>query len=203
MKSFDIYSKAYGGQQGESLFHTPLLPAHNKKSAETFYNRVSEIANYIFSFNDDRILVIHGALLIESSIDDLMGEIMIKYSNKDFNFSVKIKLAKALSIIPSHLLDSADNIRQTRNDFAHKLDLKDLSKDPSKVRIARQHVKKMLKEDINGMSDTEVFQNLILNTAAGIQVYRPGLQLLNVTIRSAEFLRQLEEKAIYFDKLGK
>ena len=51
----------------------------------------------------------------------------------DFPFSMKIKIADALRLIPSRILTSCDLMRKVRNEFVHNLELQSFSQLDTKL----------------------------------------------------------------------
>lgn len=107
------------GKPGESLFHRSFINLGRE-------NELPELFKKVEGMNDDRLLAITSALIVENRIDKMLAAFLPGYSrqlesNADFSFSMKISLLKALNFIPPLILSAADCIRKTRNEFAHQL----------------------------------------------------------------------------------
>lgn len=110
----------WSGKEGESLFTKPLLRFFKENPLPELYRKTG-------SLNDDRLLAIVTALIIEDRIDAALGSFLPKYrkltENTDFTFSLKIALCEALGQIPPSILNAANTLRKIRNEFAHNLDI--------------------------------------------------------------------------------
>ena len=89
-----------------------------------------EIAKHFHMLDDDRLIALIGALIVENAVEAYLSAAMLGYKkelsgSKDFFFSWKIAVAKSLRFCPTKILTCADVIRQIRNEFAHNLGIKD------------------------------------------------------------------------------
>jgi len=90
---------------------------------------------------DDRLLTLVGALCVESALDKLLGALLPGYASlsgegnrgRGISMSLKIRIIRALAIIPAKFLDCCDLVTSIRNEFAHNLALSKFSDLPLKV----------------------------------------------------------------------
>jgi hypothetical protein len=200
---YEEYTRLFGDPAADVLFREPLLPAHSDDSAETFMRKVSDALSRIMSYDDERVLAIHGALVAEGALDDLLGDYLPGYKSLlNWSFSSKIRLLRALSIVPERFSRYLDVIRDIRNDFAHQIGLAKVG-DTNDRHLARMRVaaRELVKDAEERQSDRDRLRNLIWNTASALQVYRPGIQLLSETIRARGFLNDLRREAERRDAL--
>src|SRR5947209_5205235 len=113
-------------------FNDLLFPHLNIRPIFPDKKALDEALVYLDEAQEERALVIVGALLLEKAVYYLLYAFVPGYKSlneeRDFTFSMKIKLAKAISICPSELLDSINTIRDVRNVFAHDLSTSNLSR---------------------------------------------------------------------------
>ena len=90
---------------------------------------------------DDRLIAVVAALCVEEAIQSLLQAIGPGFKeleeDADFSFSMKIKVARALQMLPARILTASDLVRQIRNAFAHNLDLKSFENLDSKKYLFR------------------------------------------------------------------
>ncbi len=95
---------------------------------ESYLSKVQEYINKVGDYGDDRLLALVADLLVESTVDNYLSEIMPNYNkelsdNKAFTFSLKIDIAMALRFSPKRYFEAAHIIRKIRNEFAHNLNI--------------------------------------------------------------------------------
>lgn len=128
MKSKTWFLANLDGNKGESLLHT--IENSVMKSDEFGELLEEKYVTIIDRYNDvenDRELAIIGCLVVENELDDFLSIWIPGYNkfktDRDLSFKLKIDLAKALKLIPNHILNSIHPIRKIRNIFAHHLDI--------------------------------------------------------------------------------
>jgi hypothetical protein len=124
------------GPEGETLFRHALAYVVAEQGPK-IQSEMDELWSHYKDVSDERLLALIAALCIENSIQELLQALGPGFSQLEddvnYTFSLKIKTARALRIIPSRILTGCDLIRQIRNEFAHHLDTKQLSQlDPKK-----------------------------------------------------------------------
>ncbi len=195
----------FEGQKGESFFYqfkTWCLP---KEFQEDLQKSVDDMLQKVSDLKDDRLLVLIASLIIENAIDELLKAIIPDYKkvkeNKDFTFSMKIELAKALRFIPSWILGCADFIRGLRNNFAHDLHVDSFNQiDTSKIKSMRDRLIKYSPEVPD--HSAEIFRKLTFFTFMALYGYRQHVFILNRFIRSEDFPKHLAKFAEDFCKGG-
>jgi len=161
-------------------------------SAEEIRRRVVEAMDRVFELDDDRLLVLVGALLVENSLDRLLGAFMPGYrqlrDKREFSFSVRIELARALRLCPDCLFNCTDVVRSIRNDFVHELSTDSFARlKRERVQSMRDHVSNFSPDDVLGETDAMVFKILVTYLVAQLELYRLHIEWLNEFIRSEEF----------------
>lgn len=115
------------GPEAETLFwHAKSWLVAGSTNAIQSY--MDETWAYYRDVADDRLLALVSALCIENAIDALLEAIGPGFGqyrdDLEIRLSVKIKMARALQLLPSKVLNACDLARGIRNDFAHHLDYK-------------------------------------------------------------------------------
>jgi hypothetical protein len=188
----------FSGMEGDSAFWKPFLSIEEIEASNAelpdFFRRMEESG-------DDRSYVILTALILEYQYDSFL-EILIPgfknlRDNKDFSFSVKIELLRALRLIPPLIPRCADCIRQIRNEFAHNLEIEGI--DGVKVDlIARakalyNEVYEPYKQTHDSKTLREIFHGLAHWAIMGLRAYRPNVQALRLLINNSEFSTNLQK----------
>ncbi len=184
------------GPAGKSIFRRFLSWCLPKDAEYRFQHKIdNEIFAPVSALNDDRLLVLVGALVVENTLDELLAAIMPGYKTlrdkKDFTFSMRIEFARALQLIPTRILNCADFIRDLRNDFVHDLSVKGFD-DLEQSRIQSLH------DRLSGFTPkqfekiAEAFRMLVSYTAIALYGYAIHVSRLNDFMRSAKFGESLK-----------
>jgi len=186
------------GEPGESIFCRPLQFALTQITEGQLQRRVGETLTRMREVADDRLLVLLGALIVENGVDELLGALIPGYSDlrnrREFTFSTRIGLARALRLLPSRILTGADLIRRLRNDFVHDLSLDSFAGvEPRRLRSMRDRLTAFVPQ-VPG-EESAIFTYLVLWTVVALGTYAEHVRLLNDFIRSDRFLRHLREFA--------
>ena len=92
----------------------------NNQQAEEIYAKLKNDSNH-------RSRVIMAGIITENYIDRFLKLFFVNFTELTdimaFNFSFKIKLIRSLNFIPADILKYCDCIRESRNQFAHNLDI--------------------------------------------------------------------------------
>src|ERR1700722_9432227 len=103
----------FSGVEGESLFSEPLMILFRENPLPELFRKVQHL-------QDDRLLAIVTALVVEDRIDAALKSFLPRYARLtekgDYTFSMKISLMEALGMIPPRLLSAATLLRQIRNE---------------------------------------------------------------------------------------
>jgi hypothetical protein len=149
--------------------------------------KVDDMLQYVKNLNDDRLLVLVSALIIENAIDGLLAAIMPGYEplreKRDFTFSMRIEIARALCLIPARILNCADFIRSLRNDVVHDLSIDRFDKfKPTQLQSMRDRLLSFTSEE--QVESAEVFRYLATWTAVALYAYTIHVSQLDDFIRS-------------------
>jgi predicted nucleic-acid-binding Zn-ribbon protein len=186
------------GVQGESVFYSVMYFCASPGTVTGLQQRIDKTLEYVQGLNDDRLLILIGALLVENAVHELLASIMPGYrslqSNRDFTFSMQIEIAKALKLIPGKILNSADFVRKLRNEFVHNLAVDSFEKLPSsKLQSLQDRLRDFGPEVIE--DDARAFRRLVLWVVVGLHVYTLHTSLLNEFVRDKDLLKNLESFA--------
>ena len=188
------------GVKGQSLFHTFIIQVAEKELKLINENYIRHLS-YIRKAEDDRLLAIVGALAVEEALDSLLRAYIPEYKildDKDrLSFYVKIKLARSLKLIPTHLLKAVDTIREIRNEFSHKLHKDDFN---SLAKGKKDRLIKIFKElhpddDVNSYSTPHIFSTTISGLLVSLGVYSSNLRLAKEYIYGDDFFLKIKEIA--------
>jgi hypothetical protein len=183
----------FSGKKGESLFSEPLLRFFRE-------NPLPELFKKTESLNDDRLLAIVTALIVEDRIDAALRAFLPKYTKlaerTDFTFSLKIALIEALAQIPPIFTRTATIIRKIRNEFAHNLNI-----------VSFLEVKPALMTDLKNLRATaygvgaeplatlvEEYRAVAFLCISGLDTYRENMTYLAEHISTPEFIEALYKK---------
>jgi hypothetical protein len=189
------------GPKGETIFSAYPWAA-SPQTIDELNAKIAWALDHVSKAMDDRLLVLLGAMIVENAVDELLAAIMPGYKvlqqNKDFTFSMKIELARALRLIPSWILGCADIIRSIRNDFAHELSINTFDKiKAAKIASMRDHVlqfnsgliSRNLPEELQAPDGD--FVVLVKLTAMTIYSYAADVKTLDDFLRSDGFIKHL------------
>ncbi len=209
----EALAKHLTGTPGETLFHQPvhdlLASIEDQFKAEGLRATLNLMGNY----GDERSKVLMAALASEAVIDMLIAAVLPGYekeflegNDRDMTFSLKIKLLKALAVVPRHLIEAADLVRAMRNEFAHNLrvdtlaDLTDQTKTRgkgSKVigKLCGYYERQSLEPKDQREERVHVFDAISLIATAGLAGYLPLVRDLNAAMRDPTFEAKLRRRA--------
>lgn len=181
-------------QDKPKAFDELLFPYLNIRPVFPDRKALEEALAHLEKAQEERALVIVGALLIEKAIDQLLSAFVQGYEERDFSFFQKLKLARALHICPMELLDNVDVVREVRNAFAHDLSTYNLSNVLKKRRNLTKDLRVHIRKYVNIDNGYEIVGFRILVRILVEQVYYYQLQawLINEFIRSDALLPALQ-----------
>ena len=198
--------KEFFAEKGESLFIEPVASILNelKDSAGPSYEIVD-------SAKDERSKAILAAIVVESNLDSILKiwlpgfDKLVKDKNKDLTFSMKISLLRAMNLIPEHILEAADRIRDVRNAFAHKLEIKELNQleQSTEGRLTGLYNRIFGSSPDNTLRDRH--DALIKFAVQGLRAYAANVQLLRNALLAENFVSNLvnNENARQAENLAK
>jgi len=156
------------------------------------------------SINDHRSLALVGAMLVENKIDELIKSYIPGFesiTNKDVTFSFKIELAKAFKLIPSKILNGIEPIRQIRNGFAHKLELKSFEDYNQSQSGSKKNDFKSVKNKLNTMgkfgnsSLESEYKVLVTTLIYALLIYTEQINTYMEKVKDPKFINDLFKNA--------
>lgn len=181
------------GREGDALFWWPFSQYFREDELPSLFQKVSGL-------DDDRLIAIVTALLVEGRIDRLLGTFLPRYSRlteaTDFTFSMKINLLESLALIPPTITKAAHCLRKIRNEFAHDLDKINLENLPNKI----INPLKTLRDEIYRGKEAphpgerplkEVFRQVTFFCTVGLDAYVVNVCRLRSEIDKPDFVEHL------------
>jgi hypothetical protein len=185
------------GKKGESLFHHPVIWVIEKD-----FNRIKEQNErnneLMRRADEERLLAIVSALLMEEALDLLLGAYILKYSTlqrqRDFTLFLKIELARSLCVIPKHIIDAAALINSVRNKFAHQIELDSFGSLDVGTRANLKEKSKLFYPDDEPDRKTakELFTKVVFGVITALAFYAPHLRDAREYIFSEAFGKELD-----------
>jgi hypothetical protein len=187
----DITPKTLFADSGQETKTLELTPEKEKAVLNDIYRRINSQLGRVEDLNDDRLLAIVSALLIENAIENFLQSVFpgFKELNKrsEFTFSMKIQVAKALHYIPFKIFNNADVIRGIRNKFAHNLEFETLSSLGTKtVQGLRDRASSYHPSIGEHENPSEMFKEFTYCTASAIYYFTVLSEFLSEFVRSEE-----------------
>ncbi len=191
------------GLPGESLFCHAMMDW-------TRYNELPELFRKVEGMNDERLLAIVTALIVENRLDHMLPFFLPRYSKlkgmAEFTFSMKIRLLQALNFIPPLIPAAAHCIREIRNEFAHQLSKTQLSEIDPKVlsklngiyQSAYAGVSFVGGDPVRPEDKTlkETFRRVTFFCVVGLNSYAVNLRILREHISKPGLVEALGEEAV-------
>jgi hypothetical protein len=183
------------GIQGESIFYFTMSACVSPDMVAGLQQKIDETLERVRELNDDRLLVLVGALIVENAIDELLAAIMPGFKSlqdkRDVTFSIRIEITKALQVIPTRILNCADFVRRVRNDFIHDLSIDTFDKlTPSELQSMRDRLRSFNSQVVE--DNAKVFSRLVLWITIALYTYTIHVSQLNDFIRDSGFLSGLQ-----------
>lgn len=183
-----------------TIFTKTLRFVVENENLENLQGLIDDVWGQLAEIDNDRAMVLVGALLIENAVDTLLAAIIPEFNSFKINPRVslwrRIKLAKALEIIPPQHFDVAEKILKIRNDFAHELEMDSFDKIPeNKVESLRVLLDGYTEDESKGKSVKEVFKLLVTQSTLALWLFSKHVSLLNEFIRSDKLLDALRDFA--------
>jgi hypothetical protein len=197
MNDDDIAKPLYvGGPKGETLFFAPrsfLL----KESNEYLQQDYDEYWKHYKGIRDHKLLVLVAALCIENQLTNLLLSYspgICEYKNdSEITFSIKVKFAKSMRIIPSRILSSCDLIRQIRNVFAHNLEIRTFANLDSKyLNKLHPYIMEYNKDERDPSDYIKLFIELTGFTLTALIIYTKHLLYLREYLLTNESTESFE-----------
>lgn len=184
------------GPHSETVFSRPIEWCLEEDSRVKLQEEVNALMNHVADLNEDRLLVLVGALLVENKIHEFLSFIIPNYQslleNRDFTLSMRIDLANALKLCPSRIFSCAHIIRKIRNDFVHDLSCQSFTNlNEGRLQSMRNQLAGFNPAFIVDKSDRQIFKDLVIMVAIALWVYCRHVIWLNKFIRSKDFYQVL------------
>lgn len=177
------------GPEGESLFCHAEQWLMAERATDLQASLDATWVHYR-SIDDERLLALLGALCVEGGLDALLVAFAPGFSSfisdTDFKFSVKIKFARSLRVLPGRILAACDLIRQIRNEFAHSLNRRSLSDLDDKLRnklFSQTEAFNPAKRDPSGHN--KQFKDLVGFVITALWIYTQQTSKLRVFVESS------------------
>jgi len=190
------------GMQGESVFHQPVGDLMTAIADQFESDGMLSTVNRMASYGDERSKVLLAALASEAVVDKILGVFMPLYQPlRRTNIYLKIQILEALALVPKHLTDAADLIREVRNQFAHKLTVEKLSdiddgpRGNVVVKMQRYCVQLGIESEAKLHDRTFIFETIAEIATTGLWTYLPLVRDLNSVVRDHALEKQLRLQA--------
>lgn len=201
------------GTQGKTLFHQPVVDVFASMEDQFKADGLRSTLNRMQNYEDDRSMVLLAALASEAVIDKLLAALIPRYvaelrDQRDMSFSMKIRLLKALEIVPKHLTEAADLVRMVRNQFAHKLTVETLAdlriEGDGEAKVDADNIVNKMQQYCarqrippNDQRDdlVHVFDAIAMIATVGLAAYVHMVRDLNAAIREPAFEQELRRRA--------
>ncbi|KAA0072143.1 hypothetical protein [Rhodanobacter sp. T12-5] len=190
------------GTLGESVFHQPVRDLMAAIADQFETDGMLSTVNRMASYGDERSKVLLAALASEAVVDKILGAFMPLYQPlRRTNIYLKIQMLEALALVPKHLTDAADLIRDVRNQFAHKLtveklsDIDNSSRGNVVVKMQQYCVRLGIKSKARLHDRTFIFETIAEIATTGLWTYLPLVRDLNSAVRDQSLEKQLRLQA--------
>ncbi len=197
----------------EAVFYDGLIYGLSAKDAkDEVFGQTLDFFKHLDK-KDDRLLVLTADLLLENSMDRYLSAIMPAYKkhlsdNRDFTFSLKITVARALKLSPPQFFNGVDLVRKIRNEFVHNLLITELKMLNPKFfkEIDNQLAGYVPEQKLEQKTLQERFRSLSLHTFFGMNAQIENVRSLNCFLRDDSFLGTLNgflpKKAVASPQMG-
>lgn len=195
--------KHLSGTLGESVFHQPVHDLMAALVDQFEADGMLSTVNRMASYGDERSKVLLAALASEAVIDKVLASVMPRYPplRGRANTYMKIMMLEALALVPKHLTEAADLVREVRNQFAHKLaveklnDLGDTRKDDVVVKMRQYYARLGIEPKAKRNDRIYIFDVIAQIATTGLWTYLPLLRDLNSAVRDPTLGQQLHQQA--------
>lgn len=186
----------FDGDQGESLFHKPLMKMLTEQEVPALLKKVE-------GEDDHRLIALVTAMLVEDRIDKILSAFLPKYEiligdGRGLTYAKKVDLLEASNLIPPMFVKIARCLGAIRNKFAHKIQITGFEELPShmhgEIKSFSEQIYPHEKEAIKNEPLAKGFSRLSFYCIAGIDTYIVGVDFLRKEFSTDEFVTNLEEK---------
>ena len=182
----------FDANKGQSLFIKPFFEILRE-------NKLPELFQKVDGLDDQRLLAIVTALLVENRVDAMLNLIFPRYKmlldRQEYTFSMKLTTLEALRYLPASILKASHAIRKVRNEFAHNMDLvrfDDLDNKIKEVMMSswRQTYGQVHKDPPNDLHT--IFKNISFFSVCGLDTYMTNVSAFHSKVYDHEFIDKLE-----------
>lgn len=202
MKPSDLLAQYVEGEKGETIFHVPISDLIAGMEDQLMPDGVLSTVNRMENYGDDRSRALLAALASEAVINKVLEALMPNHrrlfgAERSPAFSVKIKVLEALAVIPLHLTEAADIVRNVRNSFAHQLTVEKLGYLDGKIKrkIKAYYSRRQIPPEEDRDDLPYIFDQIARIATIGLSAYLPLVRDLNDSIRHADFEAKLRARA--------
>ena len=182
------------GPYGESRFRRILvwlLPTDQEKYQREIQREINEYMAHYRGLTDERAVVLAGSLCVEDCLGRMI-DVFFPAANMlhGLGFSHKIRLVRASKLIPSQILDDCNTVNQLRNDFAHNLELKNLSDlSDQKFQPLDKALKRYQKSYDFNIPQRKRFEDLVSIVSGALIIYTTHVKSLREYIDTEDFMK--------------
>ena len=186
------------GTLGETIFDDVLPVMFTPAVQDQLRLKVADQLAHFPALDDDRIMVLVGALVVELTLDDLLRTMIPGFNElvkaKEFTFSMKTNLARTLRVCPSRIFGATDSIRNIRNAVAHNLEITTIAAvKPEYIASLKGHATAFEPAVDNGEDLRKTFFDVAMYVSFAFYAYALHTCKLFTLIRSAPFKEQFIE----------
>lgn len=178
------------------IFNKVFQPVHDHEF-KSLIDHVSGNIEHIKGFEDDRILIIQGFLLVEESVSKSCSKLFKGEIRGIFNKPIHlISLLSSMKLVPSELTDSFFLLRKIRNDFSHNINMKSFESDfEGKGQITRTY-NNFIKKEEKFVSIRKMIESLLVVVSMEFYGYGSNFEYLTDLLHSDEFENNISNKYI-------
>lgn len=176
--------------KGSCILFEPIV------EIEDFTEWNEELPKRVAYFNEsteERNGVTYLALFVEMELFRIVKIIYPDFSKflGNANFNSVINYLRSFKLIPDHILDATKCVKDIRNEFAHKIDIVNLSDLPEKLLEKLNHLIDTYEGDYNyvKIEDTLLskYKTICMNIIAALRIYEPSIKSIREQLDSGKF----------------
>ena len=165
--------------------------------------------------NDDRSFVILAVAVLEYQIDRFLKTFIPKYDiliKSNTNISAKINIIEAFNLIPPHIIDMVNLLRDIRNVFAHYLEIDDFE-DEKKSKRLPNYILLMKKYKLeyhsempywnNGKPIRLLFKDIWSVCLEALRIYEGNIKLFRQETEKREYINYLKNLSLELEEQRK
>lgn len=193
VKKLPMYGLAQG-PQGESILSGPLWGMMAER-----VNELPELFQKTAGLNDHRLLALVTAMIVEDRINKVLSAFFARpkliVDNDKFTFSMRIRVLEAANIIPLHITEACDIIRDIRNTFAHQLDITSFDQiDKPWKRVSGLISRRPDIVGSRGESRLDQFRSLSFVAIVGLDSFKTSARLLREALQNPAVINKIAKE---------